>query len=286
MGDGAGWVHTSGGDNTFVGSQAGFEDTSGSYNTFIGGAAGRSNIFGAYNTFLGYCSGRDNTTGDDNTFIGSAAGYYSTSGVRNTCVGASAGMDNTAGHENTYLGTYAGLHALGSENVFIGTGAGLSAAGSSNVFIGYYAGTSETGSNKLYIANDADTGSVLIYGDFSSGRVGIGTTSPGYKLDVDGDINTTGEIRQGGFSYNFPDYVFEPDYELMPLTKLEDFVAEKKHLPGMPSAEEVKKEGVKLFEQNRLLVEKLEEAYLYILELQERVSRLENGTKAKLSTVR
>jgi hypothetical protein len=44
----------------------------------------------------------------------------------------------------------------------------------------------------------------------------------------------------------------------------------------MPSAEEVKEEGVKLFEQNRLLLEKLEESYLYVVELQKRIAELED----------
>ena len=54
------------------------------------------------------------------------------------------------------------------------------------MFLGYIAGYYETGSNKLYIANNATT--PLIYGDFSSGKVGIGTTAPLAKLDVAGDI--------------------------------------------------------------------------------------------------
>jgi hypothetical protein len=109
----------------------------------------------------------------------------------------------------------------------------------------------------------------------TTGRVGIGMQTPSYKLDVAGDINTTGEIRRNGSSYNHPDYVFEPDYDLVPIAELKAFVAENKHLPGMPSTEEVRVDGVKLFEHNRLMLEKLEEAYLYILALEERISQLE-----------
>ena len=86
-------------------------------------------------------------------------------------------MDNTTGYANTFLGTYAGLQALGSHNVFIGNAAGYSAPGSSNVFIGNNAGYFETGSNKLYIANGSDTSDVLIYGDFFTGNVGMGSES-------------------------------------------------------------------------------------------------------------
>jgi hypothetical protein len=384
---------------TAIGYRAGYVNES-VYNTFVGTDAGASHVSGADNTFVGYDAGNADTSGYDNTFIGSSAGSNNTTGYRNTFLGSYAGIGNTTGHDNTYLGlragqgsgagsgntfigSNAGEYNSGHNNTFLGTVAGYNTLGSSNVFIGFQAGFYETGSNKLYIANGSDTSNVLIYGDFSTGQVGmgtldpngeleiykdqdygtqltlnnpsggtnasssiyfyegsmsqayisasnsgntntlagpnslviqsnygpveiravtgypvilapytsssnvgIGTTSPAYKLDVDGDINTTGEIRQGGFAYNFPDYVFEPDYELMPLTQLGDFVATEKHLPGMPSAEEVKRDGVKLFEQNRLLVEKLEEAYLYILELQERISRLEDRVEVELSTRR
>lgn len=110
-----------------------------------------------------------------------------------------------------------------------------------------------------------------------SGNVGIGTTNPNYKLDVAGDINTTGDIRKNGVIYNNPDYVFEPDYKMMSFEELKNYLEEKRHLPNMPSTEEVRREGVKLFEQNRLLLEKLEEAYLYILKLEERISKLETN---------
>ncbi|MBW1789824.1 MAG: hypothetical protein JRK53_24945 [Deltaproteobacteria bacterium] len=130
------------------------------------------------------------------------------------------------------------------------------------------------------------SGTSIDYVKFPNGNVGIGNPTPGYKLDVNGDINTTGEIRKNGTAYNNPDYVFEPGYALMPLEDLADFVAEAKHLPGMPSSEKVKKDGVRLFEQNRLMLEKLEEAYLYIIELQNRIEKLENavGSAAISST--
>jgi hypothetical protein len=116
----------------------------------------------------------------------------------------------------------------------------------------------------------------------TTGRVGIGMQTPSYKLDVAGDINTTGEIRRNGSTYNHPDYVFEPGYEMLPLEELNDYLAQNRHLPGMPSAEDVKEEGVRLFEQNRLLLEKVEESYLYIVELQKRIVRLEAALSDRL----
>ncbi|MBU0549284.1 MAG: hypothetical protein KJ838_03060 [Candidatus Omnitrophica bacterium] len=108
----------------------------------------------------------------------------------------------------------------------------------------------------------------------SSGNVGIGTTTPGaYRLYVNGNMYVNGDITTDADTY--PDYVFEPGYKLMSIKELKQFVLENKHLPNMQSREEVKKEGIKIFEQNRLMMEKLEEAYLYIIELQDRVNKLE-----------
>jgi len=112
-----------------------------------------------------------------------------------------------------------------------------------------------------------------IYG--TDGKVGIGVDPAAYKLDVAGDINTTGEVRKNGTAYNNPDYVFEPGYKVMNIAETKNFVFENKHLPNMPSSEEIKTDGVKIFEQNRLLLEKLEEAYLHIFQLEERITKLE-----------
>jgi hypothetical protein len=284
LGNEAGYSNTSGDNNTFVGEEAGYSNTTSMWNTFVGANAGQHNE-APYNAFVGALAGSSNTSGAQNTFIGSFAGISNTSGGYNTFLGHDAGENNTTGNFNIFIGMGAGIwNETGSCNTYIGYDTGIyNTAGDSNVFIGLEAGYYETGSNKLYIANGYDTSNVLIYGDFSTGNVGLGTLSPGYKLDVAGDINTTGEVRQNGSAYLHPDYVFEPGYELMSLAELSDFVAAKKHLPGMPSAEEVKKDGVKLFEQNRLLLEKLEEAYLYIIELQNRVAKLETVAEAKLT---
>ncbi|MCP4090574.1 MAG: hypothetical protein GY746_12420, partial [Gammaproteobacteria bacterium] len=71
-----------------------------------------------------------------------------------------------------------------------------------NVFLGYMAGYSEHGSNKLYIEN-SNSSTPLIYGEFDNdilavnGSLGIGTDSPGEKLDVSGNIKASGTIQSG-----------------------------------------------------------------------------------------
>jgi hypothetical protein len=77
---------------------------------------------------------------------------------------------------------------------------------------------------------------------------------------------------------DWADYVFEEDYELMPLRKLSAFIEENHHLPGVPSAEDVVKDGLDMAKTDAILLEKLEEAYLYILSLEERITNLENSS--------
>ena len=74
----------------------------------------------------------------------------------------------------------------------------------------------------------------------------------------------------------FPDYVFESNYNLLTFNELRTFIAEQKHLPNMPTAQEVKENGADIGEINRVLVEKVEELTLYILQLEERLKTLED----------
>jgi hypothetical protein len=193
----------SGDECTFVGAEAG-QYNEGYFNTFIGRSAGGGNTTGWGNAFLGYIAGANNTTGEGNAFLGSQAGIGNTTGSHNTCIGSYAGVWNGIGHNNTYVGNSAGYnHTLDSNNVFVGSRAGIFEGGSNNVFIGFAAGALETGSDKLYIANNSDTSSVLIYGDFSTGNVGLGTLNPAAKLDVQGTLNVqSNNSLYGGYLDN------------------------------------------------------------------------------------
>jgi len=73
----------------------------------------------------------------------------------------------------------------------------------------------------------------------------------------------------------FPDYVFKSNYKLMPLNELEEYIKENNHLPNMPTAEEVEKEGADLGEINRILVEKIEELTLYLISMQKNYNLLQ-----------
>ncbi|OOP56148.1 MAG: hypothetical protein AYP45_10690 [Candidatus Brocadia carolinensis] len=116
---------TEGNLNTFYGLGAG-TNTSGDDDacTFIGRYAGYLNTTGHNNTFVGRDAGFSNTTGTFNTFLGASAGGMNTTGRNNTFLGMEAGLSNTSGINNTFIGRNAGRKSTGTANVFIGANAG------------------------------------------------------------------------------------------------------------------------------------------------------------------
>ncbi|MBR3559273.1 MAG: hypothetical protein IKN78_10410 [Bacteroidales bacterium] len=109
------------------------------------------------------------------------------------------------------------------------------------------------------------------------GNVGIGTNNPQAKLAVNGEILTK-SVRVNTNATYWPDYVFEDSYNLMSLRELERYVNAHKHLPGVPSAQEVEAKGdVDLGAMNALLLEKVEELTRYVIDLQNQIDELKNG---------
>jgi hypothetical protein len=111
----------------------------------------------------------------------------------------------------------------------------------------------------------------------TDGNVGIGTgltSNPnGYKLAVNGKVGAK-EVQVENTSSTWADYVFESDYKLMSLDELESFIQKNKHLPEIPSAEEVKVTGHKLGEMDVLLLKKVEELTLYIIEMKKEIEEV------------
>ncbi|MCK7560203.1 hypothetical protein MKQ70_36960 [Chitinophaga sedimenti] len=121
-----------------------------------------------------------------------------------------------------------------------------------------------------------DGGNVFIGGP---GNVGIGTTDVGSnKLTVEGTIGAR-KVKVTALS-PWPDYVFAPAYELPSIAKVEQYIHEHQHLPGIPAAAEVKERGVDLGEMNAKLLEKIEELTLYLIEQNKRMDLMEKELKA------
>ncbi|MFL9485768.1 hypothetical protein ACI6Q2_23520, partial [Chitinophagaceae bacterium LWZ2-11] len=98
------------------------------------------------------------------------------------------------------------------------------------------------------------------------GNVGIGTTNTGSnKLAVEGTIGARKlKITQ---VTPWPDYVFDSAYTLTPLAQVEQFIKDYKHLPGVPSAKEVANRGLDVGDNQAVLLKKIEELTLYMIEM-------------------
>ena len=112
----------------------------------------------------------------------------------------------------------------------------------------------------------------------NTGNVGIGTATPTEKLSVNGNIKAKKLIvTQTGWA----DYVFDKNYTLMPVDSLSTYIKTHKHLPEMPTTKDVQNNGVDVGNNQALLLKKIEELTLYIIEQHKEIEALKKKIKAK-----
>ncbi|SDW58088.1 hypothetical protein SAMN05444410_1049 [Hydrobacter penzbergensis] len=104
----------------------------------------------------------------------------------------------------------------------------------------------------------------------SGGNVRIGTNSPTEKLSVNGNIRTQKLI---GTQLGWSDYVFDKNYKLRSLQNLETYINQNKHLPDVPAAKEVEEKGISVGDNQALLLKKIEELTLYVIDLKKESKR-------------
>lgn len=211
--------------NSFFGASAGSANTIGNANSFFGSRAGQANTEGFFNSFFGRFSGNANSSGSENSFFGHQAGLNNTTGSQNSFFGRLAGQSNQAGTSNAFFGNSSGVANTGSGNAFFGYQSGsANLSGLGNSFFGLNAGDANTtGGANTAIGSYADVGAVdlsnataigfralagasnsLVLGAISGingansdTNVGIGTTTPGARLQVVGGADA--EPASGGF---------------------------------------------------------------------------------------
>jgi len=115
-----------------------------------------------------------------------------------------------------------------------------------------------------------------VYFALSSNRIGIGTTSTPEKLSVNGRVLANEIIVRTGWA----DFVFEEDYDLPTLEEVEAHIRARGHLPGIPTAEEVEETGVHVGENQKRLLQKIEEMTLYVIDIKKRLDRVEAENRA------
>ena len=121
-----------------------------------------------------------------------------------------------------------------------------------------------------------------------NGNVGIGTTDNAnwqlanstYKLAVAG--NAVAESMTVKLQANWPDYTFKKEYRLMSLADVKTYIDKNQHLPEIPSAAQVEKDGINLGEMNRLLLKKVEELTLYLIEKDKEIKELKSSENERI----
>lgn len=104
-----------------------------------------------------------------------------------------------------------------------------------------------------------------------NGNIGIGTKSPEHRLDIVGTARAHSILVN---TQKTADFVFEPDYELPTLDSIKAFVQQNKHLPGIPSAKQMEKDGINVGDLQIDLLQKIEELTLHVISLQKQIDDL------------
>lgn len=133
----------------------------------------------------------------------------------------------------------------------------------------------DSGNDDRFVVGNYFSDNVNVWRDLfvvtNKGWVGIGGVSyPQNALEVNGTIRAK-EIK---VETGWADFVFAPDYNLPSLREVESHIKEHRHLPGIPTEAEVKKNGANLGEMNVKLLQKVEELTLYMIQQNKEIESL------------
>ena len=206
----------------------------------LGKVGNTSNVVNVTGSYVGSFDAK----GINSTFIanpGYGYGVYGTGGY----MGVRGQADAT-----TYTGSAYGVYGAATGTVGTRIGVFGTATGGTENWGGYF-------STKVFATEM---------------RIGTTQAAAGYLLAVDGKVICE-ELRIQNATL-WPDYVFSEDYKLKNIDDLEKEIQTAKHLPGVPSAEEVKENGVAVGEMQRIMMEKIEELTLYVIQLKKENDKL------------
>ncbi|QIP17846.1 TMF family protein [Spirosoma aureum] len=303
----AGQSNTTGSSNLMMGVNAGAANTTGSANFFVGDNAGGNNTSGGYNVYLGTNAGNGRgVNGDNNVSVGGESGRGNNGGINNTFLGFRADAGAIGLSNATAIGT--NTKVTQSNSVILGdqanVGIGTTAPANKLHIVG---GIANTAGIRLPLtsANAAGTNASKFLTVNSNGDVILATYASGARQEAEEALwqrngsflqSTQGEaiiIGQGvnktPLDYNlfvskgiltekvkvavrnttdWSDYVFTPTYQLIPLSEVECYISQYKHLPGILSASEMVEQGNDLHQTDAKLLAKIEELTLYSIQLE------------------
>jgi len=199
--------------------------------------------------------------GNGNTKIGT--------GTAMLCIGKAQGADLGWGT------SYVGFNGFRQDDIWTFNGDQAHNGGTviySDIFGNIKFVTVESNSGGTQTLSDTEINDNLKMIIRSDGKVGIGTVSPQYELDVAGIIRGC-KVKANNFN-GWCDYVFDKDYKLQSLSELEKYIKQNKHLPDMPTEKQVLENGIDLGEMNMKLLQKIEELTLYTIKQQKMIDKL------------
>ena len=158
-------------------------------------------------------------------------------------------------------------------------------------YLGFKSGTqasnisSNSDGDMVFTVNSQNSGGIQVmkivdgtlFGSNQGVSIGSADLPSGYKLSVDGKVIC--EELTVKLSTTWPDYVFNSNYNLMSLKELQDYIKANNHLPNIPPANEIENGGLEMGEMTRLLMEKIEELTLYMIDANNRIQELEDELK-------
>lgn len=178
---------------------------------------------------------------------------------------------------NGFDAVYTSMDQLNNTHHLIGTYQGWD---KNTVYIAGYNNTNNSSFATKYVTfGGPGGGGERMKIDMTNGNVKIGTSaaSPTDELLTVFGVIHAKEIKVS--LDGLADFVFDDNYKLMPLHQVEQFVKTNNHLPEIPSAAEVQKNGLSMGEMQNKLLQKIEELTLYVIEQQKRIEQLEKNQK-------